>query len=382
VPRAQIQRGYALGMPIDEAAFRSLHFYPFQPVIYGDPLARPFAHIPQVTVPDAPTGPVSGPLTLTPQATTTHPSATIESLELLIDGVSVGAITPGQSFHVNTLLLDEGSHDIRVLAYDSTSIRTVGRWVDRIDVDNTPHAATLSVDTTSANLVHPFQFTINASGAPIRELRLFHNGRVVAAGTTTDPLTVHGQMLGAGPALVEGQAEFTDGTIAWTTPIQLDIEPTGAPFTTVPTVYSHTKTVSPLAPFVVELPATHSEQIDRPNWAVTNPPDQATMLNDSGPYRIFQPDPDASGTDTLEFRVFTPTAQSVIVPVTIIYQIPPACPADIAEPFNVLDFTDVIAFLGAFGAAEPEADLAPPFTVFDFSDILEFLAFFADGCAD
>ena len=47
--------------------------------------------------------------------------------------------------------------------------------------------------------------------------------------------------------------------------------------------------------------------------------------------------------------------------------------ADLSEPFGVLDFTDVIAFLGAFGAMDPAADLAAPFGVFDFSDILTFL---------
>ncbi len=54
--------------------------------------------------------------------------------------------------------------------------------------------------------------------------------------------------------------------------------------------------------------------------------------------------------------------------------------ADLAEPFGVLDFTDVVAFLGAFGAMDPAADLAPPFGVFDFTDIVGFLSAFGAGC--
>mgnify|MGYP003571152844 CR=1 FL=1 len=54
--------------------------------------------------------------------------------------------------------------------------------------------------------------------------------------------------------------------------------------------------------------------------------------------------------------------------------------ADLAEPFGVLDFTDVVAFLGAFGAMEPAADLAPPEGVFDFTDIVAFLGAFGAGC--
>ena len=379
-PRAQIQLGYAMGMPFAEAAFRSLLFFPFQPLIYGDPLARPFAHIPQVSVPDAPAAPVSGGLTLTPEATTSHPTATIASFELLINGVSHGTIAPGESFNVNTRLLDEGAHDLRVLAYDSTSIKTVGRWVGQLDVDNTPHDASLAVNATTGNLVDPFQFTFSASGAPVQEVCLWHLGRIVAAGASTAPLTVHGQMLGAGPALVEGEVLFTDGTTARTGAVQLDIDPSGAPFSTPPVAFGYSRTVSPLAPFVLELPTTHTEELDRPAWAVTNPPDQATLLNDSGAYRVVQPDPGATGSDSMQFRMFTPTGQTSIVTITLNYQIPPACAADLAEPFGVLDFSDVIAFLAAFGAAEPEADLAPPFDLFDFSDILGFLTLFADGC--
>ena len=54
--------------------------------------------------------------------------------------------------------------------------------------------------------------------------------------------------------------------------------------------------------------------------------------------------------------------------------------ADLAEPFGQLDFSDVVAFLGAFAAMQPEADLAPPIGVFDFSDVVAFLSEFAAGC--
>ncbi len=56
------------------------------------------------------------------------------------------------------------------------------------------------------------------------------------------------------------------------------------------------------------------------------------------------------------------------------------CPADLAEPFGVLNFDDVLVFLTAFNAGTPEADLAEPFGVFDFSDVLAFLTSFQQGC--
>ena len=54
--------------------------------------------------------------------------------------------------------------------------------------------------------------------------------------------------------------------------------------------------------------------------------------------------------------------------------------ADLAPPFGTLDFSDVIAFLTAFGSMDPAADLAPPFGTFDFSDVIAFLGAFGAGC--
>jgi len=59
---------------------------------------------------------------------------------------------------------------------------------------------------------------------------------------------------------------------------------------------------------------------------------------------------------------------------------PAPCPADLAAPFGTLDFSDVLAFLTAFGSMDPAADLGEPFGVFDFSDVIGFLAAFGSGC--
>ena len=54
--------------------------------------------------------------------------------------------------------------------------------------------------------------------------------------------------------------------------------------------------------------------------------------------------------------------------------------ADLAEPLGTLDFSDVVAFLGAFAGSAPEADLAEPLGVWDFSDVVAFLGAFGGGC--
>ena len=57
-----------------------------------------------------------------------------------------------------------------------------------------------------------------------------------------------------------------------------------------------------------------------------------------------------------------------------------SCPADLADPFGQLDFSDVAAFLVAFSASLPEADLGAPFGQWDFSDVTAFLTAFGSGC--
>ncbi len=54
--------------------------------------------------------------------------------------------------------------------------------------------------------------------------------------------------------------------------------------------------------------------------------------------------------------------------------------ADLSEPYGVLDFDDVLAYLTAFGAMDSAADLALPVGVFDFNDVLAFLGAFGAGC--
>ncbi|MFI4898412.1 MAG: hypothetical protein ACIARR_11370 [Phycisphaerales bacterium JB059] len=54
-------------------------------------------------------------------------------------------------------------------------------------------------------------------------------------------------------------------------------------------------------------------------------------------------------------------------------------PGDLAPPFGVFNFDDVLAFLVAFGAMDPIADSAPPLGTFNFDDVLAFLTAFTEG---
>lgn len=56
------------------------------------------------------------------------------------------------------------------------------------------------------------------------------------------------------------------------------------------------------------------------------------------------------------------------------------CPADLAEPFGVLDLQDISTFVAAFTTGDLVADLAAPFGVLDLQDVSAFASSFLSGC--
>jgi len=56
--------------------------------------------------------------------------------------------------------------------------------------------------------------------------------------------------------------------------------------------------------------------------------------------------------------------------------------ADTEEPIGVLDYTDAIAFLEAFGEDDPEVDLAAPFGIVDFWDFRVWFIEWIRGCGN
>ncbi len=92
-------------------------------------------------------------------------------------------------------------------------------------------------------------------------------------------------------------------------------------------------------------------------------------------------DRDASDVVRLGMVADTTLGRALVMADIQLEHVYPPCPADLADPpDHELDFSDVLAFLTLFDAADPRADLAPPMGDFDFSDVLAFMVAFAAGC--
>lgn len=332
-PSANFHYYYAQGMSIGESYLRSLASLPTHNLLYGDPLTRAFAQFPSVTVTNPPTGNQSGSITITASASTTLSGAQIASLDLLVDGVKMGSAAPGSAFSLNTKNLPDGRHDLRVLAYDNSAVRNVGRWIGALDTLNHGHGATLSVAPASGSLVRNFAFTYAASGGSVGEVRLIQNGRVLAASSAASgTLTLYGQNLGAGITRVQAEVLYSDNSLARSVPVSVSVAPSGTPAGVTPVAYSYSKSVvSPIAPsvtsptsFLVELPASFDSAPGTVTYNLLNSPTQATIVgsgtSSSGPYRIIQPADGATGSEQLQFQVITSAGSSNIATVTLNYR--------------------------------------------------------------
>jgi Bacterial Ig domain len=383
-PRAHMHYYYAQGATLGEAYFRSAQYIPFQALLYGDPVTRPFAHIPQVSVPNAPTQPVSGTITLSPQASTTHPTATIASFDLLIDGTLYTTISPAASFSLDTTKLSDGLHDVRVIGYDNTNLKTRGRWIGTIEVNNLGRTAAMGVVANSGDLGTAFTFDlVNPSGGAA-EVRLTHAGRIVAANPAGGPVTVYGRTLGAGPARLTPEALYPDGSIVKGPAVTINITPTGATTGATPIAYSSTVHVLDNQPFVIQLPATFDDDFPAATFTLATQPTKSTLVMHAGAsHATFEPGPNAVGSDQLTYSVTTSGGTSTTETVTIIYTSGCFADCDKSTGVGTLDIFDFLCFQNQFVAANPNACDCDTSTGPATCDIFDFLCFqnsFVAGC--
>jgi hypothetical protein len=325
-PSARLHVVYRKGLTLGEAWFRSLSFEPFQNLFVGDPLTRPWSWPPSVTAPDAPVGPVGGTVWLTPLASATAPGADVARLELLVDGVLAQTIAGGGAFALDTTRLDDGWHELRVLALDDTSVRNTATWKGELEVDNAARSVMLSAAPAAGDLGQLFTLDFAAAGGAVAEVQLVQNDRVVASsGSAAGTLGVHGQMLGAGTVELQAVALFADGRRARSRPVALSIAYSGGTSGALPAAFGFTKALAleqSLGPrtFELELPATFDDPLASAVYTLVVPPARSAVLSGtSGPWRILRPEPGALGTDALVFRVTTPAGTSADATIVLDY---------------------------------------------------------------
>jgi uncharacterized protein (TIGR03790 family) len=372
---------YSQGMTLGEAYFRTIQFAPFQNLFYGDPLTRAHAYIPGVNVTGVPTTPATGTITLTPVGTPTRPGAAMQRFELYVDGRLLAETGPTGQFSLDTTTLDDGWHDLRVVGYDNSPARFAGRWTGSFVTANSGRGASLSVDRTSGALTDLFTFNVDASGGNVREIRLLHNGRVVAARQGAGAIALKPRALGAGPVVIQAEALYAGGRLARSAPVTLEISTAAPGPGTRPTAFSYTRLVDPAQPFVLDLPASHDFDVSGAAYDITVAPTQSTLLGGIRSFRTYRPNPGATGSDQVTFRITTPSGSSTAT-VNLVYATSLPCLADFNRD-GFVDFFDFDDYVSCF-----EGTACPPGETADFNDdgFVDFFDFddyslaFTQGC--
>lgn len=215
-PSPFLQVYYASGCSLVEAFYQSVSG-PYQLLIIGDPLCRPWGKVPKVKLNVEAEASLKGQVAITP--TCASEGLKVARYELYLDGKWVSSEEAGKALALDTTAHADGWHEVRVVGVLGDTIESKGETV--VPVKFTNRGLEVKVELTGR--------TVKASLAGAKRLVVVHHGREVgqvegAAGTfELDPAR-----LGEGPAAVRVAGEVEGRVVMsreWTVPTVERIAP-------------------------------------------------------------------------------------------------------------------------------------------------------------
>jgi len=217
-PLPSVHVHYANGCSLGEAFYQSVSG-PYQQFLVGDPLCQPWAEIPVVKIDKISSGKVlRGLVEITPRVVQHKKS--IREFELYVDGLRIQTCKPGQTLFLDTTTLQDGHHELRVVARDDTPIETQGRLITEVIFKNGRDAIGLTTkrQQLSASAKH---VTIDVTTTTKTSVVLFCNSRKLGnLPTGSGSLKIATDRLGAGQVEVYAVSEKLRSK-----PLLLDINP-------------------------------------------------------------------------------------------------------------------------------------------------------------
>ncbi|MGI9429092.1 MAG: TIGR03790 family protein, partial [Bythopirellula sp.] len=157
-PLPSVHVHYANGCSIGEAFYQSVSG-PYQQLLVGDPLCQPWAEIPIVRTSDLANGSlIRGTIEINPEVEAEKNP--IKEFQLYVDGVRNQACRPTEKFRLDTTLLEDGHHELRIVARDGTPIETQGRLILDVTVKNGRDAVALSLKDERSSPIKPNKLSL------------------------------------------------------------------------------------------------------------------------------------------------------------------------------------------------------------------------------
>jgi len=201
-PLPLIQVHYARGCTLAEAFYQSV-YAPYQLLIVGDPLCRPWANIPKVKFSGMkPDYIVKGRLALSPAAST-PPGQGIDHFELFVNGSRAAVCKPGGTLALDTALLPDGYQELRVVAVEAGLIQSQGRAIVPVITDN--YGRKIEVKAESKGVIGPDNpLIINVNSPGSIAVSVLQNSRIVGrVAGEKGQIKIEAAELGSGPVRLQ-----------------------------------------------------------------------------------------------------------------------------------------------------------------------------------
>jgi len=214
-PHPSIHVHYARGASLAEAFYQSVRS-PYQLIVVGDPLCRPWASIPVVEAVVAPDAravtahePLAGTVEFEPRATVPG-GGSVDRFELYVDGVRLAQCGAGERLPIDTTQMADGHHELRVVAIESSPVESQGRWIMPVSFAN--NGRTLSLSVEPRRVKPSGTVRVSVAGEGLQGVVIFAMGRVL--GRTQEAVSsieVPAELLGRGSVTIRATGRFGDG---------------------------------------------------------------------------------------------------------------------------------------------------------------------------
>jgi len=231
-PHASIHVHYARGASLAEAFYQSVRS-PYQLLVVGDPLCRPWASIPvveAVIAPDSrpvePHASLEGTVEFEPRATVPG-GGSADRFELFVDGMRLAQGGLGERLAIDTTQLADGYHEVRLVAIESSLVESQGRWIMPVTFANTDR--TLSLDVEPRRVKPSGMVRVSVSGTGLESVVIFAMGRVLGRTQQgVSSIEVPAELLGRGSVTIRATGRAGAGAANSVNAVPVTVEVTDA----------------------------------------------------------------------------------------------------------------------------------------------------------
>jgi hypothetical protein len=169
-PTSKLHVHYARGCSLAESVYQSVAG-PYQLLLVGDPLCRPWATIPRIQVSGVEAGAtVQGTVTVNAAATGAGP---VDRFQLFVEGDLAASAMAGEAFQFDTTRIADGHAELRLVGIENSPIETQGNSVIPVVVNNHGRSIEFSV-SPSDGARWGDKVTLSAESAGATAIAFFH----------------------------------------------------------------------------------------------------------------------------------------------------------------------------------------------------------------